>query len=143
MAKTHKRAKVLGRIHPNRRPLVTTSGPALAGHERILLGNLASISSTVSRTTRSKLLHVAGTFKTTDACSNIAHSAEATACDIRTWLDPLFTVDDIYAFELVESSSAAVTQHLLSMIPAVAVTTTAGFTGSLYHTNVGMGGGVD
>ena len=28
MAKTHKRAKILGRVRPNRRPLVTTSGPA-------------------------------------------------------------------------------------------------------------------
>ena len=65
----------------------------------------------------------------------LVHPVEATACDISTWLDPLFTVDDIYAFELVESSSAAVTQHLLSMIPAVAVTTTAGFTGSLCHAN--------
>ena len=34
MAKTRKRAKILGRVRPNRRPLVTTSGPALAGHDR-------------------------------------------------------------------------------------------------------------
>ena len=65
----------------------------------------------------------------------LVHPAEATACDIRTWLDPLSTVHDIYAFDLVESSSAAVTQQSLSMIPAVAVTTTAGFTGSLCHAN--------
>ena len=26
----------------------------------------------------------------------LVHPAEATACDTRTWLDPLFTVDDIY-----------------------------------------------
>ena len=58
------------------------------------------------------------------------HPVEATACDIRTWLDPLSTDDDIYAFGLAESSSETVTQHFLSMIPAFIVTTTAGFTGS-------------
>ena len=56
------------------------------------------------------------------------YSVEATACDIRTWLDPFSAVDDIYALELVVSSSAAVTQHFLSMIRAFTVTTTAGFT---------------
>ena len=46
----------------------------------------------------------------------LVHPVEATACDISTWLDPLFTVDDYDAFELVASSSAAVTRHFLSMI---------------------------
>ena len=66
----------------------------------------------------------------------LVHSVEATACDVGTWLDPLFTIGDVDAFGLMASSSGAVTQHLLSMIPACSDDHTAEFTGPLCHSNL-------
>ena len=49
----------------------------------------------------------------------LVHSVEANAFHLGTWLDPLVSVEDLEASRLMTVRSAAVTQQLLSVIPAV------------------------